>query len=437
MFYYSSLVPISVLFVFCLSLGNIIGAKVEFVRNEKGENLYNAIKKGNLAEVQKLIEEDGTLVNYQDKGGSSPLHKAASKGHNDVVSSLIKASAYINLKDAKNETALDIAKKRRYDEIVSLLQETQIKANETVQVTIDLNFKTEILNNTWNRIRNIPTLYQILLLLFVVVVCLVSQIIGASLLKVEFVRNEKGEDLNNAVKKGNLVEVQRLIEEDGTLVNYQDKGGSSALHKAASKGHNDVVLSLLEADADIQLKDYKNETALDIAKKRRYDEIVSLLQETQIKANETVQVTIDLTFKTEKLNDTWNRICNIPTLYQILLLLFVVIVCLVSQIINGDNFNNNNGNDNVDNIVEELNYNNDSDDNDNSDNLDEYNYDLNRKNNSNRSIEHDLINDIEHDHEDKSNSNGQPHVRSIEWNEISLHRSFLKPKMALGPNSPK
>ena len=54
-----------------------------------------------------------------------------------------------------------------------------------------------------------------------------------------------------AAKNGDTARVKELLEQDASLLLVQDKDGSTALHCAAWKGHQEVVSLLLEAGADV------------------------------------------------------------------------------------------------------------------------------------------------------------------------------------------
>jgi ankyrin repeat protein len=57
-----------------------------------------------------------------------------------------------------------------------------------------------------------------------------------------------------------------------------DNAGS-ALHLTVTQGHLETVTSLLDRGATIDLKDEQQRTALDIARKKDKNNIISLLQE--------------------------------------------------------------------------------------------------------------------------------------------------------------
>jgi ankyrin repeat protein len=76
----------------------------------------------NQVEMVTFLLENGAEVNAAiDKDQITPLHKAVRKGLFDVCELLINRGADVNLKTAKGETALDIAREEGNENIVELL----------------------------------------------------------------------------------------------------------------------------------------------------------------------------------------------------------------------------------------------------------------------------------------------------------------------------
>lgn len=64
------------------------------------------------------------------------------------------------------------------------------------------------------------------------------------------------EPIHEAAHDGNLVEVDRLLEEDGSLLNARDADdGLTPLMWAVSEGHDAVVARLLALGADVEVED--------------------------------------------------------------------------------------------------------------------------------------------------------------------------------------
>lgn len=60
------------------------------------KEIIKAAKSGNTVLVSALLANDKSLVNARDKDGSTPLHCAVWKGHQQVVAQLLAAGADVN-----------------------------------------------------------------------------------------------------------------------------------------------------------------------------------------------------------------------------------------------------------------------------------------------------------------------------------------------------
>ena len=67
---------------------------------------FNAIRSGNLANVEQQLTDQPHLINAKDDRGSSPLILASYYDHIDLTETLIQAGAKVNFKDASGNTAL-------------------------------------------------------------------------------------------------------------------------------------------------------------------------------------------------------------------------------------------------------------------------------------------------------------------------------------------
>jgi len=91
------------------------------------EDLFAAVKKGNLLEVQRLVSA-GADVNTKDDVGNTPLHWTAGfvqghKGHADVARLLLSKGAEVNAKDNDGKTPLQVAEGQGEKELAKLLRQ--------------------------------------------------------------------------------------------------------------------------------------------------------------------------------------------------------------------------------------------------------------------------------------------------------------------------
>jgi ankyrin repeat protein len=63
---------------------------------DPAREIIKAAKSGDVERVRVLLANDKSLVNARDKDGSTPLHCAVWKGHQQVAVLLIEAGADVN-----------------------------------------------------------------------------------------------------------------------------------------------------------------------------------------------------------------------------------------------------------------------------------------------------------------------------------------------------
>ncbi|TKZ32334.1 ankyrin repeat domain-containing protein [Brachyspira catarrhinii] len=84
-------------------------------------------------------------------------------------------------------------------------------------------------------------------------------------------------DLMNYVNTENLHEILECIYEKNTNINFQDENGKTPLIIAVIKGNKDIVRALINAGADLNIKDNDNKTALDYAENNNFEEIKKII----------------------------------------------------------------------------------------------------------------------------------------------------------------
>jgi ankyrin repeat protein len=67
------------------------------------------------------------------------------------------------------------------------------------------------------------------------------------------------------VPDGWLPSIKYLVEELGADVNARDHNGYSAVHHAASRGDNELILYLVEQGADVTFVSRRGQTTIDMA----------------------------------------------------------------------------------------------------------------------------------------------------------------------------
>ena len=187
--------------------------------------------------------------------------KAAEDGDFKKIKSIIdkevNIKSLIETKDKENNTALILASKFGYIEVVKILIENgaDINAKDNGGTTALMNASTE--DDYIN--------YEICKLL------------------IENGANVNDKDLQGANALiyastfGNYETVKLLIE-NGVEINTQNKDGYTALMEAAISDDEEIVKLLIENGADINIKNNDGKTALDFAEENDYKNIIELLK---------------------------------------------------------------------------------------------------------------------------------------------------------------
>ena len=97
-----------------------------------------AAKDGNRAIAEQLIDSGHDINKTEplaDKGGSAwaPIHWAASKGHTKVLEMLIGRGANVYVKDKHGSMARNIAEKKGYKEVVTMLEQAEKDSGPTAK----------------------------------------------------------------------------------------------------------------------------------------------------------------------------------------------------------------------------------------------------------------------------------------------------------------
>lgn len=184
------------------------GAEVDFV-SWGSAPLHRAVRKGNLDLVQMLIDRHAD-VNIRDDHGSSPLHVAARLGNMKILRLLLASGAEMDILDKKRETPLHKAASGGHVETVVLLKE----------------------NGSSTGIRNVD---------------------GAV-------------PLSKAILRGRESVVQFFLKHI-SKEDLQDSE-SAFLHAAVQVANSNIIMSLLDADIDVNVKDKYGRTAFSYMEKK-------------------------------------------------------------------------------------------------------------------------------------------------------------------------
>jgi uncharacterized protein len=212
--------------------------------------LFTAIKGGDKAAVERLLERDRGLADTRDESGLSPILTALYHGKNDIAAAILRRGPKLTVFEAA--AAGDAARVR---EIVG---RDRAKANAVA-----------------------PDGYSPLGL-------------AAFFKRPEVVRYllDAGADPSHASRQGGFtplhsaeatdagavdVEIVRLLLAKGADPNARSQSGSTALHTVGFTGDRASLELLMKHGADPALKNNEGKTAADIARERGNQEIADLL----------------------------------------------------------------------------------------------------------------------------------------------------------------
>ncbi|MGB3479432.1 MAG: ankyrin repeat domain-containing protein, partial [bacterium] len=87
------------------------------------EAIHSAVKNGDMAGIEVLVDNDRGVLNKQDESGKTPLHLAIERDFTDIARYLIEHGANTNLTDKDNESPLHYSASAGNLEIGRLLLE--------------------------------------------------------------------------------------------------------------------------------------------------------------------------------------------------------------------------------------------------------------------------------------------------------------------------
>lgn len=221
-----------------------------------GTRLYNAAAAGQVDEVGRLLAQ-GAGVEFRAPDRNTPLHVAAFGGHLEVVHALLVAGADAGAQARYEHTPLTLAAQEGHATVVSTLAE----AGADVDVVVAAGRKVNALSIAAERGH------------LAVVRALLEH--GAA-------PNGSGDvsqpPLFEAVSGGHQEVVTALVESGADVNPAEDWVYNTALHTAVRAGDLAMVELLLGYGARPQVRNYKNQTPLDLAVESGNDEIARLLR---------------------------------------------------------------------------------------------------------------------------------------------------------------
>ena len=270
----------------------------------KLQQLFRGIRKSNIDEVKKQVEENPELINKKDENGSTPLIMGTFEGSLELVKFFIEKKANIEDRDINGNTALIYAAKKGYTKIAEVLlyglQEQKSKKvesyimsrNEKTETALSLamvNGKQDIIdlflpylstktkekvillateNDSWDIVENILN--------------------NESDIDIRDIRDDYGNNLLILVAgEGNYELVKKLLDSSKININARNTEGYTALMRAVFGEYKNIVELLLKQQGiKLSAKNNYDRTVFDLAKSIGNEEILALLEPYQKKDTE-------------------------------------------------------------------------------------------------------------------------------------------------------
>ncbi|KAI9824726.1 MAG: hypothetical protein M1832_001552 [Thelocarpon impressellum] len=209
----------------------LLGRADPNVTNEEGLTpLHSAASRGLEGIVSILLRCSRTNADAVNDRNETPLHMACYGNVPGCVAALLEAGANLNIRNKQGELPLHLASYHGHAECVRLvLANTRAQADE---------------KNAWG---------------------------------------ETG--LHLASSNGHAQTVERLLERADP--NAADNEGNTPLHRAAFKGHANVIEQLLSHKADPTIRSDFGQSPLDIAIRKKFESAAAVLREAQREATRT------------------------------------------------------------------------------------------------------------------------------------------------------
>ena len=99
--------------------------KLKDLLTPKEERFLKAAENGNLKKIKSMLNKEvniKTLINAVDKENNTALILASKFGYHEIVKIFIENGADINIKNNDGKTALDYAEENDYKSIIELLK---------------------------------------------------------------------------------------------------------------------------------------------------------------------------------------------------------------------------------------------------------------------------------------------------------------------------
>jgi ankyrin repeat protein len=208
---------------------------------------FDAIKKGDAAELKKLLKQDPSLVKASDEKGRTAILNAVYAKHKGIAETLIASGAEPNIFEAAATGRLARVKellKQNPDLIHAYSPDgwtaLHLNFNNLQMAKLLIDSGADLNLNSKNRLNATPL---------------------------------QGAAANN------WIDLAKLYLSHGANVNCRSEEGSSPLHEAAGNGFVQFALLLIDNGADVNQRDDSGKTPLTISLEYKKPEVEKLLRD--------------------------------------------------------------------------------------------------------------------------------------------------------------
>ena len=259
---------------------------VELLKQHGGHSgsIHVAVESGDLNGVKNLLNGNMNL-NKTSLGGKSPLHLAAEKGYKEITSLLLDNGVQIDFENWSSKTALHFAVEKGHIEIVDLLLINGANVN-----AINKGFPSGTSLDLASRLKRKK------------IVNLLRKNGGLTAKELKPKKNnqkniealkkfsEIDELLRNRTSKpkADFETVKRYLS-SGADVNLRNQFGGSLLHIASAQGDKPLVRLLISEGAQLNVKNNRAMTPLDLSIKFKRTETINILRKHGAKKNKEIK----------------------------------------------------------------------------------------------------------------------------------------------------